>query len=144
MNRLTFMKCPKQWKIGRHPTKYSSRHTFQEVVDRLAEYENTGFTPYMVDMAISALREQESAENAHCNCCQKGNRWISVEERLPEQEQTVLLVCKNGARFVGFYRFDYDGEVQWKIWTALGSARKLNKGRVTHWMPLPEPPEVEV
>ena len=62
MERLTFIKCPKQWRMGRHPTKYSSRQTFQQVVDRLAEYENTGLTPSEVEMAIAALREQEERE----------------------------------------------------------------------------------
>lgn len=40
MERLTFVKCPKYWGKGRHPTKYTSRKTFQEVVDRLAYYED--------------------------------------------------------------------------------------------------------
>ena len=40
MKRLTFVKCPKYWDTGRHPTPYSSRKTFQEVVARLAYYED--------------------------------------------------------------------------------------------------------
>ena len=40
MERLTFIKDPKYWNEGRHPTKYSSRKTFQKVVDRLAYYED--------------------------------------------------------------------------------------------------------
>lgn len=40
MERLTFVKSPKYWNEGRHPTKYTSRKTFQEVVDRLAYYED--------------------------------------------------------------------------------------------------------
>lgn len=41
-------------------------------------------------LAHAALREQESAENAHCNSCKKCNSWIPVEERLPEPDTDVL------------------------------------------------------
>ena len=69
-------------------------------------------------------------------------KWIPVSERLPEEEELVLIICKNGARFVGYYkRFHYNNEISWGIKTALNSTRWLNKGRVTHWMPLPEPPK---
>ena len=49
-----------------------------------------------VDVAISALREQEIAKdtNVLSNCCKNGNSWISVEERLPEAEKEVRVLCK--------------------------------------------------
>ena len=59
-------------------------------------------------------------------------RWISVEDRLPDNEDTVLCVTKNKRPFV--CRYDH----YWKHWRVSGSVK------VTHWMPLPEPPEVEV
>ena len=40
MGRLTYVKHPRSWGRGKHPTKYTSRHTFQEVVARLAAYED--------------------------------------------------------------------------------------------------------
>lgn len=82
-----------------------------------------------LDMAISALREQP--------------RWISVDERLPKPDEKVLILCKNGAMFVGkrTYRYSYGEELRWGVFTALGSVKVLNKGRVSHWMPLPEPPK---
>lgn len=40
MERLTYMKKPSQFDRGKYPTKYTSRHTFQEVVSRLAAYED--------------------------------------------------------------------------------------------------------
>ena len=41
-----------------------------------------------LDMAISALMEQEIAKdtNVLSNCCKNGNSWISEDERLPEVE----------------------------------------------------------
>ena len=49
-------------------------------------------------------------------------RWIPVEERLPEERVEVLLHYDDGSMEVGKY---------------------LGLGGVTHWMPLPEPPEVK-
>ena len=45
MERLTYVKKPSQFDRGKYPTKYTSRHTFQEVVARLAAYEDTGLEP---------------------------------------------------------------------------------------------------
>ena len=67
-------------------------------------------------------------------------RWIPVTERMPDEMTNVLMVCKNGAMFTG-YGHMYGGEPRWRINTALGSYKTLNKGRVTHWMPLPERPK---
>lgn len=69
-------------------------------------------------------------------------RWIPVTELLPEEEELVLIICKNGARFVGYCGKRYgDFERRWRIKTALNSTKLLNLGRVTHWMPLPTPPK---
>ena len=71
-------------------------------------------------------------------------RWIPVTERLPEGDERVLILCKNGAMFVGYCGKQYlDYERRWRIKTALNSTKLLNIGRVTHWMPLPEPPKGE-
>ena len=71
--------------------------------------------------------------------------WIPVEERVPDVDVSVLLICKNGAMFVGrrTHRYSYGKELRWCVGTALGSAKMLNKGRVTHWMPLPGVPKKE-
>lgn len=45
MERLTYEKSQNRWDSGKYPTKYTSRHTFQEVVARLAAYEDTGLEP---------------------------------------------------------------------------------------------------
>ena len=58
-------------------------------------------------------------------------RWINVEERLPEHMDDVL-VWVGGLVEVGCY--DESNEC-WELYTYVGD------GSVTHWMPLPEPPE---
>ena len=60
-------------------------------------------------------------------------RWIPVTERMPEPFQPVIVCHENGKGEhvveIGFKREDF-----WRVW---GSRLK----NVTHWMPLPEPPE---
>ena len=75
-------------------------------------------------MAIAALREQP--------------RWISVEERLPEK-YTIVLCYKDGQRRLGYYL----GANYGKGVAAFRHPKDQWAFGVTHWMPLPEPPEVE-
>lgn len=67
-------------------------------------------------------------------------RWISVEEKLPENEQMVIgyTPC-DGYMFVGYYREEQNWK-QWYIVTAMRSTKYVTK-KVTHWMPLPEAPK---
>lgn len=64
------------------------------------------------------------------------NKWISVEDRLPEPSESIsYLVWVDGRPdYVGYWQLSYfnyeDGdEPEWDYLD------------VTHWMPLPEPPE---
>ena len=69
-------------------------------------------------------------------------RWIPVEERLPEDCKHVLVFLRRN--FVVGWSVDY-----WHIdtdWLDDGKWSKNPPGgyfRVTHWMPLPEPPKEE-
>jgi hypothetical protein len=56
-------------------------------------------------------------------------RWISVEERLPEKHIGVIARCKD--KYIDM--MTYDG----RHWNWNGR----HQDSVTHWMPLPEPPE---
>lgn len=70
------------------------------------------------------------------------NQWIPVTERLPKEDKKILVLCKNGAMFVGVMGKYYGGtESRFRTCTALNSTKLLNKGRVTHWMPLPGLPK---
>lgn len=97
-----------------------------KMYEALKGYEFTGMSPADIRiMEISALREQEK------------RRWIPVTERLPESEGTYLVYTKRGSVYAShFYekkvfRDDYVREQQWS---------QRGKVKVTHWMPLPEPP----
>lgn len=58
------------------------------------------------------------------------NEWVSVEERLPEEKQRVIVRCERVGTSVGW--------ILWGNWmTDIGPGA----GEVTHWMPLPAPPD---
>ena len=55
-------------------------------------------------------------------------RWIPVGERLPEEKQSVLALDRTGTAY------------HWEYSKCLSN---IFVGYYTHWMPLPEPPEVK-
>jgi|ADGO01.1.fsa_nt_gi Protein of unknown function (DUF551). len=70
--------------------------------------------------------------------------WINIEERLPDNGQEVIIYAPDGGVMGAFFRTwthvrtgqlmqafqDYDNEIfNWWTW------------EVTHWQPLPEPPQ---
>lgn len=55
--------------------------------------------------------------------------WVSVEDRLPEENTTVIVATDNGIVFQCLY--SYDG---WDLWDD-------NDVNITHWQPMPQPPK---
>ena len=84
------------------------------------------------DMALSALRTQQKQESKPLN------GWISVKDRLPEKNQAVLGWYKDNP----FAGYTY-GVVSWNEhgWVFVYAQRYVTN--VTHWQPMPEPPEME-
>lgn len=76
--------------------------------------------------------------------------WISVKDQLPPDKQIVLGHTPiDGHTFIGFYQKDPCNEnrlgckrKEWYLITAMRSTQKITK-RVSHWMPLPNPPQSE-
>ena len=59
-----------------------------------------------------------------------GQEWIPVKVRLPEEKQRVIVRCERVGTSVGW--------ILWGNWmTDIGPGA----GKVTHWMPLPAPPD---
>lgn len=96
----------------------------QEIIDRLAAYEDTGLTPEEV----------------------QAMRLIPVEERLPEENVTVLAFNADPhaekyvlARYRAVVYFGYcwcQFDQEYDSWCA-------SCWKVTHWMPLPQQPKEE-
>ena len=65
------------------------------------------------------------------------SEWIKTKDRLPEDQVEVLAFCMG---------YVYLAEIYDKRWLIGGGASKAlfaPEGTVSHWMPLPEPPESE-
>ena len=68
-------------------------------------------------------------------------RWIPVEERLPEDRSDVLVVAYWHERWGVYMGWCAPERAEWSVHIGIGDR---NDVAVTHWMPLPEPPEVEL
>ena len=118
MNRLT------QKRVNGIKTGYWSASKKDELVTRLAEYEDTGL-------------ESEEVLQLKKNTVQ----WIPVAERLPERNKSVLLCMKSRSLRTGMciQTGSYDG-VFWFVQGAAGyESLATFEFRVLAWMPLPEP-----
>ncbi len=114
--------------------------------DEVCPYLGTGLCDNKAEKAADAIEELKRdldfavrAEAAAVKACTP--HWIPEEERLPEDEKDVL-VCygfthdgvMSERRFIGVLEyFAFDVVPHWQ--------HKSTGLTVTHWMPLPEPPQ---
>ena len=82
----------------------------------------------------AALVSKESAELLE-------RRWIPVEERLPEDRSNVLVVAYWHERWGVYMGWCAPERAEWSVHVGIGDRDDVS---VTHWMPLPEPPEVKL
>ena len=86
---------------------------------------------------LSAIREEQKAQII-AMAAEDKPRWIPVTERLPEFEGAVLCMRKSNVYGVRPYQeILYVDEYGFKNYDDI----YLADGVVTHWMPLPQPPE---
>ena len=82
------------------------------------------------DKVALNLLEQVLYDIQHVPTLTPPNEWVRVEERLPEEKQRVIVRCERVGTSVGW--------ILWGRWmTDIGP----HAGDVTHWMPLPAPPD---
>ena len=86
------------------------------LIEWFSPYLHTG-EPIPADVVIADIRSIPTLTPP--------NEWVSVEERLPEPTYCALV-----------YTTDYSIEVD-----AIGSDGEWMSFEVTHWMPLPAPPD---
>ncbi len=111
-------------------TGYRSPNKKEELVCRLAEYEDTGLTPQEIySLKASTILKVIRGE------------WIPVEEALPENPDVMVLVQVSGWPVKNIELVDacqlaqYDPEAGWilEMWPEWGDAHPVAR------MPLPEP-----
>ena len=81
----------------------------------------------------AALVAKESAELLE-------RHWIPVAERLPEDRSNVLVAAYWHERWGVYMGWCAPERAEWSVHVGIGDRDDV---AVTHWMPLPEPPEVE-
>ena len=119
MNRLT------QKRVNGIKTGYWSANKKDELVARLAEYEDTGLEPAEV---LQLKKESEE------------RRWIPVTERLPESGKYVLMSFENFTLpAIGKYEVNDEGDGAWYLGDNDEGDTCCSVGLfVNAWMPLPE------
>ena len=74
-------------------------------------------------------------------------KWVSVQDKLPEEMLDVLILTKEGYINLAHYANEYLPEDCWKHFFPINEDPDDNFGHsyyvrnITHWMPLPEPPK---
>lgn len=103
-----------------------TRELVNELRDIAIEYHGTQQLRERIARTVSAAIIQAG------NSPVTQDGWISCSERMPAQDDWVLIYSKYGEYLAGQVQGEYvelnDGTLSW-----LGAA--------LHWMPLPEPPE---
>lgn len=84
-------------------------------------------------IALSQLREYTLKNENIIRDLRERTRWIPVSERLPKRDG-FYLVLENVNQVAGYYHW-----CKQFGWNTDGG--RINIQSVTHWMPLPEPPE---
>ena len=80
------------------------------------------------NQGLHLTHEEVPALNARIAELEAERRWIPVSERLPKEKQSVLALDRTGTAY------------HWEYSKCLSN---IFVGYYTHWMPLPEPPEVK-
>lgn len=108
---------------------------------KLKDYEDTGLSPEDVERLNDFERTQACYLLKKLNEEQKHHRWIPAEERLPENNDYVLMSFENfSLPAIGRYECDEDGGGAWYLGDCdEGDTCIANDLFVNAWMPLPEP-----
>ena len=150
MDRLTHERC------NGIKTGYWSTAKKEELIQRLAAYENTGLEPEQIEaMTAPCITVSISDEEARTLAKSirptlntgyivpgSGQSWVSVKDRLPEKRDIEVLVIATGKggniRLEEAYAFAcYSGKDGW----VLDDYPEIENPKIDWWMPLPEPPK---
>lgn len=114
----------------------------REAADRLEELESKqeNLIDYSADLNNRLDKAESYIEKLEKQLAENQPEWISVEDRLPFAEygesDNVLAVCAAGV----IYMLYFDGS-NWCYPAGEPYCCKNSESKITHWMPLPEPPK---
>lgn len=91
---------------------------------------------YCSGCVIGTLFDRKDQSKADWN--RRASGWIACAGRPPEKLNASYVVLSAGERDVAWY-----SECGWQLSDAPSEAYEAFRDAITHWMPLPEPPEVE-
>lgn len=101
------------------------------IIDLLTKFDEMGFQPTTTvpNPEAYAIKWRDELTKALIDY-RKQSEWISVEERLPNKADWYLVYAENQRPFVAYFK---------------GKTFPLNNHyhKITHWMPLPEPPKMK-
>lgn len=112
---------------------------------------NTNMSPFATATAVRSFRRPLTGSPTRAPTSRRSSRklrscggllprWIPVEERLPEDRGDVLVVAYWHERWDVYMGWCAPERAAWSVHIGIGDRGDV---AVTHWMPLPEPPEVE-
>jgi hypothetical protein len=109
----------------------NARRVLREYPDEALGYDFIGVLAGYSPGELVALKEEATAELV-TDFYAANPRWISVEDRLPEDKVDVLVF--GGGNINMCWHMEHKGA---SVWQGDGDDPYI----VTHWMPLPAPPE---
>lgn len=110
---------------------------------KLMEYEDTGMDPEEVEELRNFEKTNSYRLLKKLNAEERKNRWISVEEQLPEFGEKILMTWERYEKISGMtYRYIH---VMWLEYIeddgtpVFETENGIPNGKVLAWMPLPSP-----
>lgn len=121
--------------------------TYEEWVEKVTDSSaDIALADMLADWQADIIRRMkaEHALNKRIAELEAERRWIPVSERLPEDGVAVLVAFTENPKDIDILTAKY-----YKHYAGFGgldnwwNIEGWHTGNVTHWMPLPEPPEVK-
>lgn len=119
--------------------------THRQIKDKILWIAKPSFKGIRVSDLLAAYADSEYQRGLEEGERRGMPKWISVEERLPEIACKVLMVAQYAGGKVLLMKL---AERQWlnksmRGWNWYGDPWWIDRERVSHWMPLPEPPAAD-
>lgn len=118
--------------------------------ERLRAYERTGLEPEEIEELLHDSTGPLHKKLGKWIKAEAEGRlvgWIPVTERLPPEDEEINEQARWSEKVI-FWHMGCGPRIGWysrafNVWSVSGNIMTIRADFVTHWMPLPEPPEAE-